>query len=388
MSAAEFSSPASVLILGASIRAAAASARRAGLAPWGADLFADRDTQLLAPCQRVGVTQYPQAFAALSRDGPTGPWLYTGALENHPALVRRIARHRPTWGNEPAILARVRSPRMVADKLRVAGLAVPAINEDPPADLSGRWLLKRRKSASGAGILRWTGQLPPDYRPGQYYFQEWVEGDAFAALYIGTARQACLVGVTRQLIGEPWLHAGAFRYCGSVGPIPLQTATRQALERLGNLLVEGIGVRGVFGVDFILRDDTPWPVEINPRYTASVEVLELACGIPILDWHRQAFESSLELPTSVEPTSGSIVGKGILFCKIPGAFPSRGPWDRELELPQSCWQLPRFADIPNSHEPLQPGWPILSLFAQGKSLAECMECLQARAQETDALFSR
>jgi len=27
----------------------------------------------------------------------------------------------------------------------------------------------------------------------------------------------------------------------------------------------------------ILRDGVPWPVEINPRYTASVEVLEYAC---------------------------------------------------------------------------------------------------------------
>ena len=42
------------------------------------------------------------------------------------------------------------------------------------------------------------------------------------------------------------------------------------------------GLAGWFGVDFILRDGIPWPVEINPRYTASVEIHELASGRSLL----------------------------------------------------------------------------------------------------------
>ena len=50
----------------------------------------------------------------------------------------------------------------------------------------------------------------------------------------------------------------------------------QILQQLGLDLARGCGLRGLFGVDFVLSEGVPWPVEINPRYTASVEVLEYA----------------------------------------------------------------------------------------------------------------
>src|SRR5206468_8888687 len=75
----------SVLILGASARAAAFSARRAGLAPWCADLFADADLRRLCPVRRIDVADYPAGLVTALADAPPGPVLYTGALENYPA---------------------------------------------------------------------------------------------------------------------------------------------------------------------------------------------------------------------------------------------------------------------------------------------------------------
>ena len=42
--------------------------------------------------------------------------------------------------------------------------------------------------------------------------------------------------------------------------------------------MSALELRGVFGVDFILHDGSPCVVEVNPRYPASVEVLEHATG--------------------------------------------------------------------------------------------------------------
>ena len=43
------------------------------------------------------------------------------------------------------------------------------------------------------------------------------------------------------------------------------------LQRLGEVLASASGLMGWFGIDYVLRDGEPWPVEVNPRYTASVE---------------------------------------------------------------------------------------------------------------------
>ena len=83
-----------VLIVGASTRAAAFSALRAGLRPRCLDLFADADLAARCPVAR------------LDPDGPFDPpacdaWLYTGSMEARPDLVElqvfTTARHTKLW---------------------------------------------------------------------------------------------------------------------------------------------------------------------------------------------------------------------------------------------------------------------------------------------------
>src|SRR5437660_693977 len=86
-----------LLIVGASARAAAFSALRAGLEPWCLDQFADADLCARCPAVLVRPRLYPRGLVALARKAPPGPWLYTGGLENRPRLVRRLTRERPLW---------------------------------------------------------------------------------------------------------------------------------------------------------------------------------------------------------------------------------------------------------------------------------------------------
>ena len=78
------------------------------------------------------------------------------------------------------------------------------------------------------------------------------------------------------------MHAAPFHYCGSVGPLSLAPQVRARFAQLGEVLVELFPLRGLFGVDCVLKDSVPWPVEVNPRYPASVEVLEYATGLAAL----------------------------------------------------------------------------------------------------------
>lgn len=76
-----------VILLGASTRAAAVSARRAGWTPWCADLFADADLQRIAAFRKVALETYPRGLLDALADAPPGPVVYTGALENWPNLI-------------------------------------------------------------------------------------------------------------------------------------------------------------------------------------------------------------------------------------------------------------------------------------------------------------
>jgi predicted ATP-grasp superfamily ATP-dependent carboligase len=392
-----------LLVFGASARAAAHSGLRAGLRPWCADLFADADLQACCPALALSADDYPHGFLRVSHHGPPGPWLYTGALENHPALVRRLARLRPLWGNEASILKVTRSPASVRRIVAAAGLACPRLHfrKEPPRGI-GRWLEKPFRGASGIGIRHWTGSARPRERRCTY-LQELIEGDSHAALYVGNGRRAQLLGVTRQLVGADWLHARRFAYCGSVGPISLPPPVRGDLERLGNALVRESGMRGVFGVDYILNNEIAYPVEINPRYTASVEIVELSQGISALSLHQAVFDQSrpagadVLVPvvrdavtrqgTSVSPPI--VLGKAVLYARAPLAFPDNGLWSATIQRRRedpvgSAWEVLEFADIPHAGQPINAGRPILTFFARADTVSGCLDRLRQIAVDLDA----
>src|SRR5262245_2003526 len=97
-----------VVIVGASGRAAAWSALRAGLSPWVFDLFADADLHGQCQARRIEASAYPYGLVEAHSEAPLGPLLYTGALENHPRLLAELAWKRRLWGNGAAAVRSVR----------------------------------------------------------------------------------------------------------------------------------------------------------------------------------------------------------------------------------------------------------------------------------------
>lgn len=358
------------------------SALRAGLRPWCVDLFADRDLRRCCPVTRLE-RGYPEGFARLAEEAPPGPWLFTGGLENYPRLVGRLAERRPLWGNDADVLRRVRSPFRVFWHLHRSGIPSPgawkAFRDVPDV---GRYLVKPIRGSGGSRISFWGGRPPKGRRKKQVYFQRYIPGESRAAVYLADGGRARLLGVTRQLVGEAWLHAARFQYCGSIGPLPPDGAGAEALQRLGDALAEGLQLRGLFGVDCVWSANVPWPVEVNPRYTASVEVLEWGTGTPFLALHRRAFEPAAPAPVPFRP-SGAVLGKAVLFARAPLVFPESGPWMDTLAAPLDPFAPPAFADIPAAGETNPRGRPILSFFVRGTSEADCLERLKEVAESLD-----
>src|SRR3954447_16246739 len=58
---------------------------------------------------------------------PPGRVVYGASLENHPALVARLAARHALLGNPPDTLRAVRDPARLGATLREAGLAFPSL---------------------------------------------------------------------------------------------------------------------------------------------------------------------------------------------------------------------------------------------------------------------
>src|SRR5579859_921742 len=140
-----------IVIVGASARAAAFSALRAGLTPWCADLFADSD--LTARCSAVAlpISDYPNGFLDAVRQAPPGPWMFTGGLENRPRLIQQISRERPLWGCPPDVLRQVRDPLHLARIFSQSGIPCPEVRAAEPTD-HRRWLAKPCDGSGGSRI--------------------------------------------------------------------------------------------------------------------------------------------------------------------------------------------------------------------------------------------
>jgi uncharacterized protein len=371
-----------LIILGASARAAANSARQAGFLPVAADLFGDRDLKKIA--NWTAIQDYPQGGAEVIARLAEGYVLYTGGIENHPELVDQIAAVRPLLGNPGKVLRAVRDPFQLAACLRRYGFETPMVrSEPPPAAARGGWLRKPFRSCGGHGIeLLPSGRSDsiPTRHPLDCFYQKLVRGVDFSAVFLAADGRAVLIGATRQLVGEPWTGAQRFAYCGSLWPTPLQRPVLAILSRLGNCLAAEFGLTGLFGVDFVVRGDQVFVLEVNPRYVASVEVLERASAVP-LSVVQQHVDSCLSafLPVAMPTREPFACGKAILFADRPIRIGERfEELAARLDLDQPWSPL---ADIPVEGSMIQPGQPILTLRAEAATLSAVGERLRQLAQE-------
>ena len=257
------------------------------LCPGGGRSFADRD--LSDNVWPNAVSDYPHGLAPFARQQPDMPWMYTGALENRRRWSTR-SRDRPLWGVPGTCCTGTGS--MAGGGCRSCrGTHAPGTRRHAPRRAAaGRLvvqaagLLWRRADhiVGDPSVGNISGAGPPER-----YYQQQMDGTPCGAVYVAAAGRARLLGVTRQLVGPSWTGATGFQYGGSVGPVRLAGPCVEQFRRLGDCLAAAFELVGLFGVDAVVRDDTVWPVEVNPRYPRSSS-LERALTIKAIARHAAA----------------------------------------------------------------------------------------------------
>lgn len=370
--------PADVLVAGVSVRAIAESAALAGLRVAAVDAYGDldllvrADTVALRRDRRIDYT--PDAAAAAGASMAARAVAYVSNFENHPAALARLTAGRTLLGNAPAVLERVRNPVTLARELARRGFAVPAVRASAPRQADGReWLRKPRSSGGGHGIEPWR---PGAALPRGTYLQEQIAGVPGSIVFAADGRRAVPLGLSRQLVGEDAFGASGYRYCGNIlagGRPELFEAEAQLAElaaRLAHAVTEAFGLVGVNGIDFIARGGVPYPLEVNPRYSASMELVERAHQVSIFALHAAACRGALADPGSYLRTQAALAGKAVVFARDEVIMGQTRRWPQDESV----------RDIPHPGERIAAGQPVCTVFAVGADETACRAALVRRAE--------
>ena len=371
-----------VLVAGFSARAAAESAANAGFEVTSVDAFSDLDQHpdVRTVTMPAGTRFTAAAVARAAADIECDAVAYLANFENHPAAVEALARGRTLWGNPPDVLRRVRNPKVLAETLRRRGFETPLVRlkadttyDDDNARyvVSGfpwttRWLMKPLASGGGRGIRRWRSEVLPR----GYYLQERIDGTPGSIVFVAAGGRAVPLGISRQLVGDEAFGASGFQYCGTIlGDTPFEEALMTDAVALASAVAEEFGLVGMNGIDFIARDGVPYVVEVNPRWCASMELVERVCGVSVFGAHAAACADG-RLPDPVARRGPAVVGKAIVFARGDACVGDPRSWlaDRVVR------------DVPHPGQRIPQGSPVCTVFAWGADAAACHAALAARAQ--------
>jgi len=394
-----------LLLLGACVRALAQSALRGRLTrarfPGGIialDFFGDADLDG-EPVRVVALRRdrgLGRTIANLGRAALTLGWdavMPAGGLENRPGLLRLLARRGRLLGSAPGSIRAVRDPARLFPWLTSEDLphAPTQVATGVPRDGRG-YLVKPRRGAGGA---RLRAARPGESVPPGWYLQERLDGRAGSAAFLADGRDAVLLGVSEQLTGIAALGTQGYRHAGNLvdavdlmqGPAALLDTEGVALaRRIAARLAARFALRGLAGFDFIAVRGRPHLIEVNPRWTASMELIEEARGASLFDAHLMVVEGAdattaaagLVRSDRAAPVigPGRVLGRGVLYAveavmtPAPAALAAIGARDR-----------------PRAGELILQGEPVCTLTARVAARDMAIAALEAKAAAARALLA-
>ncbi len=304
-----------IIISAFSSRALVETAAQCDLNIYSFDYFGDQDLLKYAAdnfsIKKDSGSRYsPEKLAALIEDfADERPlelfyFVYASSWDNHPDLIKRIENMKNIilLGNNSRILKNLSAKKglektfnlLQKTELKIPELIFEQNNliEKLENNKSGKnYLLKPLKSGGGKKI-----ELLKDRKDYQklskkllkeegrdwiknYYFEEFIKGKIFSLQFAADGSQAKIISVTEQLINNKG--NSNFKYGGNI-LIKKKAAEIKVLKEAAQLLTKEYKLKGINGIDFIQKDEEIYFIELNPRFTAAVELLIPIYGCSLL----------------------------------------------------------------------------------------------------------
>lgn len=382
------------LAVGVSVRALVESIAASGYEVKGVDFFGDIDANwqgrtigVAGDCGlKPSIRNVFTTAGGISCDG----LVYASGVENSPQELQSWEAKGLLYGNGPSVLREVREIGKLQASLEQIQMKMPEshpLAQWQQLDHQKRWLLKPVNRGGGHGITEIpAGEAEAEnllrtiHRDGSYIIQEYWDGIPASATFIADGREAVLLGTSRQLVGSQ--KAGSpFSYEGNIVPLALPSFKKQAsleeeLRIMSGHLTREFGLKGLNTIDFMLNAKGIRILELNPRWSASVELIERHLGYRLFTSHLAACRGKLELPAArrLSPCSG-YWGKKIIYAKA--AFTTRAEDEQAY---RALYNL-GVRDIPRPGTLIAKGQPLCTVLAEGSSSSNCYKNLHQQEEK-------
>jgi len=354
-----------VLVAGFATRHVVQSAYRAGYEVYAVDHFCDQDlcwyTKDRATFEELD--EIPAAIETIASNHPIDMFVVTSGAED-------LKTPLPLFGTPGDQVARHLDKLAIQHFFEEHNIPVPRL----AAEGEYPCLIKPRRGAGG-----WRNQIisSKDERrewkeswPGvPYLCQQVVDGQPCSVSCIGDGSRARAIATNEQLLRSEGERA--FGFAGSITPFPHETT--EAMVHYAEQAVSFSGCRGSVGVDFIAGQN-PWAIEINPRFQATLDTVEMATGCNLFSLHIDACRGTI--PDAM-PKPLRFAARRILFA------------ERDLTIRDDLKHLaPRISDIPWMGSEFEEGAAVMSVYGWGKTRAGALDMLDKTITHLRRYMSR
>ncbi|MBN2733594.1 MAG: ATP-grasp domain-containing protein [Methanomicrobiaceae archaeon] len=357
-----------VLVAGFSTRHVARSAYNAGYEVFAVDNFCDNDlieiTKLCTSFEEIA--EIPGIVDKLNEKENFDIIVSTSGAED-------IITKKDICGTDPKIASFFLNKKNIQNFFESNNIPVPKIAEDgqypviiKPCCGAGGW--KNKKAENISDENEWTKLWPGE----PYIRQVPVEGIPCSVSCIADGSNARAVSFNEQFIrggtGEK-----SYGFSGAVTPFnhPLEDEIIKTAETAAALS----GCKGSVGIDFIAGDNKFWAIEINPRFQATMDIVELSYGINIFSAHVDACKGIL--PPVYEKKTEHYTARKVIFA------------DRDITVKEDLGKLYQdIADIPQTGTSIEEGSAFLSVYGKGSTRESALESLDKTIRNIVRYISR
>ncbi|MCK4380898.1 MAG: ATP-grasp domain-containing protein [Candidatus Lokiarchaeota archaeon] len=236
------------------------------------------------------------------------------------------------------------------------------------------FIFKKKRSAGGTNVFKIENEMAlasqikilekKIFIPTEWLIQEYIEGIPVSCTVISNRKVGKVISINRQIIGEKFLNSPKkFMYCGNIVPAGISEDEERIISEISILLTRELGLKGINGFDFVLKDNYPYFMECNPRIPGSIRASELVLNLNLLDLHIKSF-----IPNEWENI------KNLIKSAKPKKFATKlvffAPKDIEKNI------LPKINSLEFVHDKCEPiknvlkGEPLCTILYGGNSLLE------------------
>jgi carbamoyl-phosphate synthase large subunit len=204
-----------------------------------------------------------------------------------------------------------------------AGIGYPVLVR-PSYVLGGRAMMIVYDEASLEGYMKNAVEASPE-KP--VLIDRFLE-DAFEVDVDALADgEQCVIAGIQEHIEEAGIHSGDSS--SVLPPYMVKPEHLETMRKYTRLLAKALDVRGLMNIQFAIKDDIVYVLEVNPRASRTVPFVSKATSVPLAKIASRVMTgrklSEFNLPDELKVTSFFIKEPVFPFAKFPGSDPLLGP---------------------------------------------------------------